>query len=42
MFYSYLKGASPTTDGAPILLEISGKHITCDVSDSAASVSFPS
>ena len=37
-----IKGASPTTDGAPILIEISSKHITCDASGSAASASFPS
>ena len=42
MFYSNLKGASPTTDGAQILIESSGKHITCDASGSAASASFPS
>ena len=36
------KGASPTTDGAPILIEIGSKQITCDVSGSAASASFPS
>ena len=30
-----VKGASPTTDGAPILIENSGKHITCDASGSA-------
>ena len=35
-------GASPTTDGAPILIESSCKYITCDVSGSAASASFPS
>ena len=36
------KGASPTTDGAPFLIESSGKSITCDASGSAASASFPS
>ena len=30
------------TDGAPILIESSGKLITCDASGSAASASFPS
>lgn len=36
------KGASPTTDGAPIFIEISSKRFTCDASGSAASASFPS
>ena len=36
------KGASPKLDGAPILIEISYKHITCVASGSAASASFPS